>query len=243
MSDFWYSVVVGIGRPPFILSSSPIVLHRERVDVPGAYLLAPTHSSPYDVALLMKESWRRLDFMSITELYRNPFVAALFNACNVFPLERGRPDPKTIRIVLDRLGRGRVVVMFPEGRFRTAADSVVNGGELRPGVARIARLADVPIIPCCLINTGAYSRPAAWLPLKHTRFGVAFGKPLMPRNDLDEDEADAGLLAEMKRSYRELHAELSAAMAEAKPPLVRRLTQRFTHSNPGAGRHAAAGGD
>jgi 1-acyl-sn-glycerol-3-phosphate acyltransferase len=240
MSDFMYRVVVGIGRPPFVISSSPVILHRDRVDVPGAYLLAPTHSSPYDVALLMKESWRHLDFMSITELYRNPFVAGLFNACNVFPLERSRPDPATIRIVLDRLARGRVVVMFPEGRFRTAADSVVNGGALSPGVARIARMAGVPVVPCCLINTGAYRRPGAWLPLRRTRFGMAFGKPLMPHRDLPDADADAALLEEMKRSYRELHAELSAAMAEARPPLLDRLVQRFTH---GARPHATAGGE
>jgi 1-acyl-sn-glycerol-3-phosphate acyltransferase len=239
MSDFGYSVVVAIGRPPFIISSSPVILHRDRVDVPGAYLLAPTHSSPYDVALLMKESWRHLDFMSITELYRNPFVATLFNACNVFPLERSRPDPATIRIVLGRLERGRVVVMFPEGRFRTEADSVINGGSLSPGVARIARMAGVPVIPCCLINTGAYRKPSAWLPLRRTRFGMNFGKPLLPHRDLPDAEADKAMIEDMKRSYRELHAELSSAMAEAKPPLVDRVVQWFSH---GRGRHATAGG-
>ena len=235
MSDFMYRLVTGIGRPAFVVSSSPVVLHRERIEAPGAFLLAPTHSSPYDVPVLMKESRRPLDFMSITELYRNPFVAALFNACNVFPLERSRPDPATIRIVLDRLEHGRIVVMFPEGRFRTAADSVVNGGDLRPGVARIARMAGVPVVPVCLIHTGAYRRPAAWLPLRRTRFGVAFGKPLQPHRDMSEDEADAALIEDMKRSYRELHAELSAAMADARPPLLDRLFH-------GAARHAVAGG-
>ena len=236
MSDFIYDWVVRICRPAFSVSSSPVVLHRERAAAPGAYILAPNHLSAYDVPCLMKESPRNLDFVSITELYRNPLVAAFFTSVNVFPLDRSRPDSPTVRIILERLRRGRAVVMFPEGRIRREADSVLNGGDIKPGVARIARLSGAPVIPCVMLDTGAYARPSAWLPVRGTRFGVAFGRPLLPPAGLADAEARDALLAALRRSYRELHAELRGAMAEAGPTLFQRLTQH-------ARRHAAAGGE
>ena len=234
MSDFIYKWVVRLCRPAFAVSSSPVVLHRQRAAEPGAVIIAPNHLSAYDVPCLMKESPRMLDFVSITELYRNPLVAAFFNAMNVFPLDRSRPDSPTVRIILDRLRRGRAVVMFPEGRIRGEADSVLNGGDIKPGVARIAQMAGVPVVPCVMLNTGAYTRPAAWLPVKGTRFGVAFGRPLRAPAGMGEAESPEALLADIKRSYRELHAELLRAMGDVKPTLWQRLTQA---------RGAAVGGD
>jgi 1-acyl-sn-glycerol-3-phosphate acyltransferase len=235
MSDFMYRWVVRVCRPAFTVSSSPVVLHRERLPLSGACVVAPTHRSAYDVPCLMKESPRALDFVSITELYRNPFVAAFFTSVNVFPLDRSRPDSPTVRIILDRLNRGRAVVMFPEGRIRGPEESVLNGGDIKPGVARIAHLADVPVIPCVMLDTGLYARPSSWLPVRGTRFGVAFGRPLRAPAGVDEAEARETLLAAIKRSYRELHAELLQAMGDAGPTWWSRLTQQ--HRTP-----AAAGG-
>jgi 1-acyl-sn-glycerol-3-phosphate acyltransferase len=235
MSDFIYDWVVRICKPAFTISSSPVVLHRERLNQPGAYILAPTHTSAFDVPCLMKESPRRLDFVSITELYRNPLVAAFFNAMNVFPLDRSRPDSPTVRTILQRLRQGRAVVMFPEGRIRRPDESVLNGGDIKPGVAKVARLAQVPVIPAVVIDTGLYARPASWLPVRGTRFGIAFGPPLRAPAAVGEAESGAGLLAAVKRSYRELHAELLQAMGDVGPTWWHRLTH-------GDGRPAAAGG-
>lgn len=235
MSDFIYRWVVRICRPAFVVSSAPVVLHRERAAGPGAVIIAPNHLSAYDVPCLMKESPRMLDFVSITELYRNPLVATFFNAMNVFPLDRGRPDSPTVRIILGRLRRGRAVVMFPEGRIRGEADSVLGGGDIKPGVARIAQMAGVPVVPCVMLNTGAYSRPAAWLPVRGTRFGVAFGRPLSAPAGVGEVEARDALLDDIKRSYRELHAELLRAMRDVRATPWRRLTQGRSVAVAGAG--------
>jgi 1-acyl-sn-glycerol-3-phosphate acyltransferase len=236
MSDFIYDWVVRICKPAFQISSSPVVLHRERLEQPGAYILAPTHGSAYDVPCLMKESnRRRLDFVSVTELYRNPLVAVFFDSVNVFPLDRSRPDSPTVRKILDRLRNGRAVVMFPEGRIRRPDESVLNGGDMKPGVAKIAHLADVPVVPAVLVDTGLYTKASSWLPVRGTRFGVAIGQPLRAEAGMGEAESRQALLAAIRRSYRELHAELSRAMGDAGPTWWRRLTQ-------GERRPAAAGG-
>jgi 1-acyl-sn-glycerol-3-phosphate acyltransferase len=238
MSDFTYNWVVRICRPAFTVSSCPLVLHRERAAMPGGYILAPNHLSAYDVPCLMAQAPRNLDFVSITELYENWFVATFFNGMNVFPLDRSKPDSPTVRIILERLRRGRAVVMFPEGKIPSEAESVLNGGPIKPGVARIAHLADAPVIPCVILGTGAYAKPSSWAPVRGVRYAIAYGRPLRARTDLEESQSRAQLLSDIKRSYRELHAELLQALAEERPGFWQRLSQRLTTA---ARRPVAAG--
>jgi 1-acyl-sn-glycerol-3-phosphate acyltransferase len=216
MSDVMYKWVVRIGYHAFWVSSRPIVLHRDRIaHRDGPYILAPNHLSPYDVPCLMAQMPRRklLDFVSITELFQNRLTAWFLRSVNAFPLDRSRADSPTVRIILDRLARGRIIAMFPEGGFRSEASSVLNGGEIKPGVAKLAQLAGVPVIPCVIVGTKAYSKPASWLPLKRVRYGVAYGEPLYVSKEREDAEARERFLLELKRAYRLLHAELLATTA------------------------------
>jgi 1-acyl-sn-glycerol-3-phosphate acyltransferase len=204
MSDRFYKVVVFAGRFPFWVSSRPVVLHADRIPRAGAFILAANHASPYDIPLLIRHTPRRLDFVSITELFRRPMVAWFFSRMNAFPLERSRSDPRTVRIILDRLARGRVVAMFPEGRIRPQSESVLYGGPFRPGVARLARLAGVPVVPAVLVGSPSYSRFTSWLPLRRTRYGVIYGDPIHARDENDDASAEAHL----RDAYLSLYAEL-----------------------------------
>lgn len=219
MSDFAYNIVWGIGVHAFWVSSSPVILHRDRLKRPGAYLLAPNHLSPFDVSCLMAIAPRNLDWVSIVEAFRNPFVALLYGSVNVFPLDRSKPDSPTVRIILDRLKRGRVVAMFPEGSIRTPDNSVLNGGNFKPGIARIAQLADAPVIPCAIVGTDAYYKVKSWLPLRRVRYGVNFGEPIWVGKDLEKHEAQKVFLDDLRAAYLALHAELRAAMPGQKSPL------------------------
>ena len=212
MSDLAYYVVWQIGVTAFWTSSSPTVLHKGRLRRKGAYILAPTHFSPYDVACLIALSPRNLDWVSIVEVFRNPLVALFYGSMNAFPLDRSRPDSPTVRVILDRLKRGRAVAMFPEGGIRTWENSVLNGGNFKPGVARIAQLADVAVIPCVILGTGVYSRFTSWLPLRRVRYGVIFGEPLVVRKDLEKHEATKKFMEDLRQAYLDLNVELRAAM-------------------------------
>ena len=213
MGDLYYNVVHAIGSAIIRVSSRPTILHRERLDRPGAYLLASTHLSPFDVPLLMRHAPRKLDFVSIVEVFRNPFVAWFYGSMNAFPLDRSKPDGPTVRIILDRLERGRVVAMFPEGNIRRLEDSVLNGGRMRPGAARIAQIANVPVLPAVVVNAHAYQKIGAWLPLGRIRYGVIFGEPIRIRNDLEKTEANKLMEADLRAAFVSLHRELLDAMA------------------------------
>jgi len=205
MSDSFYNTVVLLGRLPFWVSSRPIVLHADRARRDGPFILASNHTSPYDIPALMRHTPRRLDFVSITEVFQNRFVAWFYSRMNAFPLDRNRRDPATVRVILDRLARGRAVAMFPEGRIRREPESVVHGAPFRPGVARLARMAGVPIVPVVVWGTGHYARFASWLPLRRTRYGVIYGEAIDAR---DESAAERALA----EAYRDLFRELQDAL-------------------------------
>jgi len=132
MSDRFYKFIHRTWRFPVWASGRALLLGREHVPRIGGFLLAATHESPFDVPLLMYHTPRILDTVSIIEEFRKPILGWFYGAMNAFPLDRSRADPKTVRIILDRLERGRAILMFPEGGIRGPGQSVVNGGRIRP---------------------------------------------------------------------------------------------------------------
>jgi 1-acyl-sn-glycerol-3-phosphate acyltransferase len=215
LGDWYYNVVVFFGRHPFWLSSKPTILHLDRVPRDGAMLLASSHLSAYDVPLLMRHTPRKLDFVSITEMFVKPLVGWFFGNMNAFPLDRSRSDPKTVKIILERLSRGRAVAMFPEGRIRAVADSVIHGKPFRPGGARIARIANVPLVPVVVWNSIAYTRGRNWLPGARVRYGINYGDPITVR---DEAEGERRLAEAYVALFEELADAMGLSTSEREGP-------------------------
>jgi len=190
VSDHFYRTVRRVGSTIFALCSRPVVIGLEHVPRVAPFILAATHLSEYDVPLLIRHTPRPLDFVSITEVFRNPLAAWFYGSMNAFPLERSRPDAPTVRIILERLREGRAVAMFPEGSIRSEADSVISTRRIRPGLGRLAGIADVPVVPCVVLNSAAYRRPLSWLPLRRVRYGLIYGPPLVPNENAERLESD-----------------------------------------------------
>lgn len=217
MSDGFYRLCRTIGWPVFRSTSRPVVLGVENIPAtptpgsdsgkPPAFILAPTHESPYDIVILIAHTPRLVDFVSIVEVFRNPIVAWFYGSLNAFPLDRSRPDSGAVRTILSRLAGGRAVCMFPEGRLRSGLDSVVHSRKIKPGIGRIASLSGAPIVPCVIVNSGAYRRPHSWFPFFQTRYGVIFGKPLTP--EIHGEKIEDALVESMVH----LHTQLKTAMA------------------------------
>lgn len=206
MSDAFYRAVRAVGSTAFWVSCSPVIIGLEHVPRTGACLIAATHQSPYDIALLIRHTPRLLDFVSITEVFRNPLVAWFYGSLNAFPLDRSRADPKTVRIIFNRLRRGRAIGIFPEGGFRKGQDSVVFTRRIRSGTGRIAHTAAAPVIPCVIFNSGIFSRPTSWLPFFRTRYGMIYGAPIDPVQD------PAQIESQLVEAYVALHAQLAEAI-------------------------------
>ena len=218
MSDATYRIVRLIGVPAFRVSASPIVLNHGRVPPRGALILAPNHLSHYDVPCLMAETRRNIDFVSVAEFLKVPWVGLLFRGMNCMFLDRGRADPATVKAAVDRLRRGRMVAMFPEGRIRDWEESVVHGHPFKPGVVRIAQLANAPIVPCVVLGTAAYRRTSSWHPHRAIRYGINYGEPMRVRTDLEPEAARAEFTERLAAAYVSLYRELRRAMPPGARP-------------------------
>jgi len=206
VSDAFYKATRFLALPVLCTTSRPVVLGLENVPRSGACLIAANHTSPYDVPVLIRHVPRPLDFVSIVEVFQNPFVAWLYGNMNAFALDRRKPDAPTVRKILNRLERGRVVVMFPEGGFRRGEASVIRSRTMRPGLGRIANIAAVPVVPAVLINTSVYAKPGSWLPFFRTRYAIAFAPPISPQGS--PEETDAAVIEAFVRLYAQAVAKL-----------------------------------
>jgi 1-acyl-sn-glycerol-3-phosphate acyltransferase len=86
--------------------------------------------------------------MTKEELLRIPLVGPFFRSGGAFPVRRGEPDRRAMRLALDFLERGEVVLMFPEGTRST--DGRLQPVE--PGAAMLALRAGAPVVPIAIIG-------------------------------------------------------------------------------------------
>src|ERR1700685_1553147 len=90
MIDLSYRLIYGTGWTICWITSRPIVLHADRANRPGAYILASSHLTPYDVPALLKNAPRRLDFLSTVEMLNTPIVGRMFTAMNCVFVDRSK---------------------------------------------------------------------------------------------------------------------------------------------------------
>jgi 1-acyl-sn-glycerol-3-phosphate acyltransferase len=172
------------------------------VEPAGAAVLVANHISHFDPLFLTIAFDRTIDWMTTEEFYANPFAAAWLHAVNTFPVDRSRPDRRTLRIGVERLRAGRVVGVFPEGGIRAGAASILEGAAPKSGATALARLADAPIIPCVVLGTDRlYAKRSWWPGPPRTPVWVTIGAPISV-SGMKSDEADA----RMAGALRELSA-------------------------------------
>ncbi|MGB8166428.1 MAG: lysophospholipid acyltransferase family protein [Chthoniobacteraceae bacterium] len=208
MSEAFYKTIRLVGGAVFRVASRPVVLHPERAALPGAFLLAANHESPFDAALLIAAAPRVIYWLSIVELFRHPFTRWFLSSMLAAPLDRSRVDTNTVRIITRHLRAERVVGLFPEGGVRTSAESVLSGGSIKDGVARLAEVARVPVLPCVVLGGRKFYRWTNWLPLFRTRWAVAFGEPIYLRRGGDPEAARGEFTRAIEIALRRLHDEI-----------------------------------
>ncbi|MBA2435222.1 MAG: 1-acyl-sn-glycerol-3-phosphate acyltransferase [Chthoniobacterales bacterium] len=130
----------------------------------GAAIVVANHISHFDPAFLYSLIQRPVDWMTTEEFYANPLIGAWLRALNTFPVDRVRPDRRALRVGLERLAAGRLVGIFPEGGIRAGPTSILGGVAPKSGATMLARLADVPIVPCLIFGSDRLYAARSWLP-------------------------------------------------------------------------------
>jgi 1-acyl-sn-glycerol-3-phosphate acyltransferase len=148
----------------------------ENLPAEGGFVLAANHISNFDPWPLGLPLWpqRQLFFMGKAELF-NPVLGPFLRAGGAFPVRRGEVDVDAIAKAVEICRAGDVVAMFPEGTRQLKGLRKKFEHRPRPGSARIALTAGVPLVPAALRGTDRLSRLA--------KLRVAYGAPV-PVDDL-----------------------------------------------------------
>jgi 1-acyl-sn-glycerol-3-phosphate acyltransferase len=168
--------------PPFYLFAGivswPFVCGLYRLHATGierlpdsGFVLAANHTSNFDPWPLGMPLFphRQLRFMAKSELF-SPLLSPFLRAGGAFKVRRGEGDLEAMRIAVELVGQGEIVVMFPEGTRREKGLRKKHVARAHTGAARIALSAGVPLVPAAITGTDRLARLG---PLR-----VAYGEAL-----------------------------------------------------------------
>ncbi len=172
----------------------------------GGAILAANHQSLVDIPLFLAALPREVRFLAKRELGRIPlFGYAMRSAGNLFI---DREDPRDavhlVRDATERINRGQMVVIFPEGT--RSRDGAV--GEFKPGAFYLARKKGVPLLPVLLEGThkalprGALLFRPAVLVVRILPSVTADGERSLTRDEMAEETRSRILSARREENLR-----------------------------------------
>jgi 1-acyl-sn-glycerol-3-phosphate acyltransferase len=127
------------------------VLAGHKLPRQGPFILAANHRSNAEPALLGCTPWRRNYFFAKRELFDKPLFGRYIRSLGAFPVDRGNADLGAMRVALDVLKRGHVLIFFPEGT-RSETDAFLPA---QPGLGMIALRSGAPVIPAYVSGSQA----------------------------------------------------------------------------------------
>ena len=185
------------------------VRHRERLPSGGPCLLVANHNSHLDTITLMtllpRKLLPRVHPVAAADYFLRNRVLAWFalKVIGIVPINRARsrPDEDLLAPVKESLGRGDILIFFPEGS-RGAPEAL---SEFKGGVARLVeRFPDVPVVPVFMHGLGK-ALPKGEAILVPFFVDVFVGEPLHYGGDRDD------FLRELRQRMDALAAEGSFA--------------------------------
>jgi 1-acyl-sn-glycerol-3-phosphate acyltransferase len=155
--------------PPF---GGVRVLHRERMPMEGAVIVAANHASFADPPVVAISTNRRLNFMAKSELFKPPIFGPLIRRIGAFPVHRGVADTEAVKHTLALLADGEAVLVFPEG----GRGDGKTLGEANKGVTLLAMKSGAPVLPVGVAGSHKWLPQGAKFP-RRVRLTVSFGEP------------------------------------------------------------------
>ncbi|HET6383812.1 MAG TPA: lysophospholipid acyltransferase family protein [Armatimonadota bacterium] len=161
----------------FYMAFGPLQVKGAR-NVPraGGVIIAPNHTSDCDVTALYVALPRWAWFVAKEELFKIPILGKMMAYYHAFPIRRSGPaDRSAMKQILDLVGSGEAVVIFPEGKL--TEDGYLQ--EFQQGTAMLALKAGVPVIPAAMNGTRNVVPYGRLYPIpSFRRVKVRFGPPV-----------------------------------------------------------------
>lgn len=202
---------------PFLRIDTPSTTDRI---APSPVIWAPNHRSMFDTFLGLI-ALHRLDrtaaFFVTDRYFERPLIGRLLRRAGAIPVDPERPR-ELFTEGARCIDAGINLVIMAEGRLVPETERTGGIGELRPGVAVLAKRLGVPIQPVALIGADAVWAPGEHRPafsiLRRQRLTVRFGEPIPSTGRSRE------LLARLQTSLSSLvqHSEAGHDRAVASTP-------------------------
>lgn len=145
----------------------------------GGLLIAANHQTYIDPFWISIPIRRPTRYLAWDEALKWPLLGKILEFFGAWPLQLKGGDPTAIRRSLQWLRGGGAVLIFPEGA-RARGDGEM--GRFKPGAARIALEANVPILPVTIRGAhrvwprgGRMPRPGRVEIIYHPLYTVALG--------------------------------------------------------------------
>jgi 1-acyl-sn-glycerol-3-phosphate acyltransferase len=189
----------------------------------GPCIVAANHSSLIDPGVVLAALGRlgepRPVVLATAGLWRVPALGRMLRVEGHIPVHRGTAQAAAALEAAERaLRRGRVVVIYPEGRLPRRPDSRDDAPqEFRTGLARLALTTGVPVVPLGQagsrrITSGSTLKQVAGVataPLRRPRIQVTLGAPVRLTGSVSQATAQAhtAVTAAWQAAVDELDAE------------------------------------
>jgi 1-acyl-sn-glycerol-3-phosphate acyltransferase len=200
----WYDAAYWASWTFFTFGFSYRGTGRWNVPKRGPALILSNHQSMFDPMLVGLSLPRYPAFLARSTLFDVPILGPAIKSVGAVPIDRSM-GKDGIQLVLNALGKGWPVIMFPEGE-RT------HTGEVQPlkaGVSLLIKRVQCPIVPVGIAGAfAAWNRFMKWprfsppvLPARDSTVGVSMGEPIDPARykGTDRDEMLADLRNEIVR--------------------------------------------
>lgn len=168
--------VVGMFKAYIRLES----VHHERIPTDGPVIIAPSHRSNIDTPIIGAAMKRDSRFMAKETIFKSPFWTKFLVALGGFPVRRGTFDRKSLDYALEVLGRGEMLVVYPEGARQ-------EGPRIKPvfeGALWLAARGGATIVPAGIGGSHGVMPIGVKVP-RPKKVVVVFGEPITVTNPDD----------------------------------------------------------
>ena len=168
----------------------------EHVPADGPGVVATNHVSYLDFIFagygVREQQRRRLRFVAKREIFDHAVAGPLMRAMRHIPVERGGDTQRMMDEVRAALDEGDLVGMFPEGTISRSFVPLRG----RPGAARMAMEAGVPLIPGAVWGSQRIlTKGGSFNATRGAVITVTFGPPVPYEADEDPAEVSHRLMA------------------------------------------------
>ncbi len=163
-------------RPYYSLFFRMEVHGMENVSRGEPMIFAANHASYHDPPLLAAATGMHIAYMAKKELFDVPVLSQLISALGAFPVNREKPEIKTIKTAKRIIASKRWNLgIFPQGT------RIMDGtlGSVKPGFSLIAKATKSHVVPVYInLKRGKYPF--------YGKIVVKVGKPLPPSDNAEE---------------------------------------------------------